>query len=132
VAALKKIALLTRSGRGDEAYNEYAELYASEPFADYRPEDQRQALRMMVIPKTPPTTSSEAVIAAHRVAVRCLETLVSAQQEPADYELLGIAYTVIDDPPAASVAFQKGLERERERNPQSDLCGTLMRRLSGL
>jgi hypothetical protein len=129
VSALKKIALLTRNGRTEEAYEEYSELYSSLPFSDYRPEEQRQALRLMVLPKTPPAQSAT-VVAAHQVAIVRLQALVAALKEPADYELLGVAYLFVGDRPAAATAFKAGLEGERARNAQSDLCGTLMRRLS--
>jgi hypothetical protein len=131
-ASLKQIALLARSGRTDEAYGRYASLFESAPFADYRPDDQRQALRLMVLAKAPPDDRTEAVLGAYRAAVARLEALIAALKEPADYELLGVAYTVLDDATAAEKAIRAGLELERERNPSSDLCGNLMRRLSAL
>lgn len=132
VGILKRVALLVRNGRAEEAYSQYAELFASGPFADYRPDDQRQALRLMLVPKTPPATKSEAVLDAHRAAATRLEALVAAVNEPADYELLGIARVALEDTEAATAALRKGLELERERSPGSDLCGNLLRRLSAL
>jgi hypothetical protein len=38
----------------------------------------------------------------------------------------------LENSDAASAAFRSGLELERERNPGSDLCGNLMRRLSAI
>ena len=131
-STLKKIALLVRSGKTTEAYAGYAELFDSAPFADYRPDDQRQALRLMVLSKSPPAEKSEAVLAAHRAAVARLEALVTALQDPLDYEMLGVAQIVLGDEAAAESALRTGLDIEREKNPSSDLCGTLMRRLSAL
>jgi hypothetical protein len=39
---------------------------------------------------------------------------------------------VVGDEATASAIFKAGLRIERARNPQSDLCGTLMKRVSML
>ncbi len=131
-AVLKKIATLARNGRLDEAYREYAALYTGPAFADHRPDDQRQALRLMLLAKTAPPKNTDAVLAAYGAAVARLEALIAALKEPADYELLGVAHVLLGDLTAATAAFQAGLDRERERNPQSDLCSSLLRRLSAI
>jgi hypothetical protein len=127
--ALKKIVLLARNGKTDEAYAAYGELFGSAPFADYRPDDQRQALRLMVFPKAAPPTSA-AVKSAHEVAIGRIQGLIAAVQEPADYELLGTAYLTLEDPEAANAAFRTGLERERERNATSELGERLLKRVT--
>ncbi len=131
VAALKKIAVLSRNGRTEDAYRDYAALFSSPAFADFRPEDQRQALRLMVLAKSPPAVT-ETVKEAHRIALVRIAALVKALEDPADYELLGVTKLLFEDTKAASEAFTKGLALERERNPQSELCGKLMQRVSSL
>ncbi len=130
-SALKKILVLARNGRTDEAYDEYGGLYGSVPFADYRPEDQRQALRLMVLAKSPPPPT-DATKAAYRKALERIDVLVAALNEPVDLELLGAAHAYLGNVEAAQDAFKRGLEIERGRNPGSDLCGNLMRRLSAI
>lgn len=129
VAALKKIMMLSKNGRAAEAYQEYENLFSSRAFADYRPDEQRQALKLMVLAKSHPA-NTEGVVAAHRAALVRLKTLVEALAEPADQELLGVTQLFLGDEKAARAAFQAGLDLERTRNPQSDLIATLMRRVS--
>jgi hypothetical protein len=129
VAALKKIMRLSKNGRAVEAYQEYEGLFSSSAFADFRPEDQRQALKLMVLAKTHPA-DKEAVSSAHRAALKRIQALVDALSEPADHELLGVTHLFLGDEKAASSAFQTGLDLERSRNPQSELIATLMRRVS--
>jgi hypothetical protein len=131
VATLKKIVGLAKRGNGDEAYREYFTLFSSELFAGCRPEDQRQALKLMVMSKAPPA-SAEAVTQAHRAAIARLKVLVEKFGEPGDHELLGISQIAVDERSEASDTFKKGLAIERERGSQSELCGTLMRRISEL
>jgi hypothetical protein len=133
VAALKKIMTLTRNGREVEAYEEYANLFESETFATYKPDEQRQALKLMVLAKTHPS-DEETVLSAHKAALPRIKALVDGANEPdpADQELLGVAYMHLGDEKAASAAFQAGLALERVKNPQSDLIATLMRRVSQL
>jgi hypothetical protein len=131
VAALKKIALLSRNGRTDEAYREYATLFSSTAFSDYRPDDQRAALKLMVLAKSPPAVN-DVVREAHRAALDRIETLVKAMSEPADYELLGVVQIVLGNATAAGESFSKALTIERTKNPQSELCGNLMKRVAAL
>ena len=128
-ATLKRILALAKKGNTVDAYRGYAALFSSPEFAEFRPEDRRQALRIMVLAKsTPPAT--EAVISAHRAAVARAAELVDTFGDPADYEILGVAQLFLDEEDAARATFAKALSIERERNPQSELCGALMRRLS--
>jgi hypothetical protein len=41
-----------------------------------------------------------------------------------------MCYVVLGDEPKAGAVFRAGLELERARDPQSKLCGTLMKRVS--
>jgi hypothetical protein len=132
VAAVKRIAAVARTGELDQAYNGYRDLFASEAFLTYRPEDQRQALRLMILAKNAPRTPTAPMKEAHRAAVAALNELVSVQEEPADYEMLGICHVVLGNEDSASTIFRRGLALERERNPTSDLCGELLKRISFL
>jgi hypothetical protein len=85
----------------------------------------------MVFGKAPPSPTDE-MRAAHRAAVPPLQALVVLHRDPADYEMLGMAYVASDEPAKGSEMFKKALELERARNPASDLCGNLMRRVSQL
>jgi hypothetical protein len=131
IAALKKIMSLSRSGETDSAYQEYEALFSSTAFADYRPEDQRQALKLMVLAKTPPPTN-EIMLDAYRAALARLEALTKALEDPVDLEMLGAVHVVFDDPKAANAAFARALEIERARNPSSDLIGRVMSRVASL
>ena len=84
----------------------------------------------MVLAKTPPT--NEAILDAHRAALACLKSLVDKHGSPSDYEMLGVTQMVLNDQAAASETFSAALAIERERSPQSELCGALMRRVSSL
>ena len=130
VQAIKSIMGLAKTGKVDESYSTYRELFASPVFVTYRPEDQRQALKLMVLSKHAPRPPSAAMIEAHRAAVVPLTELVSAHGEPSDHELLGICHLRIGNDDSASSIFRAGLAIERGRNPQSDLCGELMKRIS--
>jgi hypothetical protein len=55
VAALKKIMMLSKNGRAVDAYREYENLFSSAAFANFRPDEQRQALKLMVMAKSHPT-----------------------------------------------------------------------------
>lgn len=131
IAALKKIVSLSRGGKVDDAYREYAALFSSAAFADYRPEEQRQALKLMVLAKNAPP-KSDLVVDAHRAALARLEVLTKTLGEPIDLEMLGAAHAMCDDPKAANEAFARALEIERARNPSSELIASLMSRVASL
>lgn len=128
--SVKRILSRAKEGGVDAGYEGYRELFASPEFAGYRAEDQRQALRLMVLMKGAPQPPTAAVKEAHRAAAALLTTLVAAHAEPADHELLGMCYIALGDEPKAGAVFRAGLELERARDPQSKLCGTLMKRVS--
>src|SRR5262249_20895837 len=131
VSALKKIVALAKRGSSEEAYREYAALFSSQVFADYRPEDQRQALKLMIMAKTP-NPVHDAVLVAHRAALPRLKAIVEKLDDPADYELLGICQVMLNDAQAAKATFETALAVERARNPSSELVGSVMRRISTL
>jgi len=130
--AIKEIVARAKGGDLNGAYLGYRDLFASATFASYRVEDQRQALRLMILMKGVPAARPPAMIEAHGAAALALKELVSAHGEPSDHELLGICQVVLGDEALASTTFRAGLAIERERSPHSNLCGALMRRVSML
>jgi hypothetical protein len=128
--AVKRIIGLGKSGDLDAAYQAYRELFSSPSFTENRPEDQRTALRLMILAKGAPQRPTPAMIEAHRAAVAPLTELVSTLKEPADHEMLGVCHVVLGNDESASAIFRAGLAIERERSPGSDLCGELMKRIS--
>ncbi len=125
--AVKQIVGHAKEGRVDEAYAGYRALFSGPEFATYRPEDQRQALRLMVHAKRPSGRPSEVIVDAHRAAIPLLTEMAAAHGEPADFEMLGMCQVMVGDEKSASASFRAGLNIERARNPQSDLCGALMK-----
>jgi hypothetical protein len=130
VAAVKRIVTVARAGNLDDAYVGYRDLFADPAFLAHRPEDQRQALRLMVLAKGAPTRPTPAMVEAHRAALPALTELVSNHHDPGDHEMLGVCHVILGNEESASAIFRAGLAIERERNPQSDLCGSLMKRVS--
>lgn len=130
VSAVKRIVTLARNGDLDGAYAGYRDLFSAPWFSQQRAEDQRQALRLMVLAKNAPREPTPLMTEAHRAAVPALTELVSIHQEPADHEMLGVCHVVLGNTESASRIFRAGLAIERDRNPSSDLCGELMKRIS--
>jgi hypothetical protein len=129
VSAVKRAVSLAKTDL-DQAYLTYRDLFADPAFQSYRPEDQRQALKLMVLAKNAPRTPTAAMIEAHRAAVPPLTEMVSVLQEPVDHEMLGVCHVILGNEESASRIFRAGLDIERARNPSSDLCGELMKRIS--
>jgi hypothetical protein len=131
VGAVKEIVTLARSGDAEGSFDGYKSLFESPHFGSNRPEDQRQALKLLVLAKrTGP--KSERLLAAHRAAIAPLTDLVSKHNEPEDYEMLGICHLLISNETAAANMFREALTLERAKNAGSDLCGRLMTRVSAL
>lgn len=132
VAMLKQAVGFARAGKHDECFTVYRTVFSTPGFTHNRPEDQRQALRLLVHAKPPAGAPSPAMLEAHRAALLPLTELVSVYDEPTDYEMLGMCHLLVGNTDAASSMFRAGLAIERNRNPASDLCGTLMRRVAEL
>jgi hypothetical protein len=132
VAAVKNAVSLFRAGKHEESFVAYTELYASPAFMQNRPEDQRQALKLLILTKRPGMKTTDILRNAHRAALEPLTELVSRYNEPEDYEMLGACHALLGNEKSASAIFKQGLTIERERNAGSDLCGSLMTRLSAL
>ncbi len=127
VSAVKAVVALAKAGKSDEAYAAYAELFSSTAFATYAHPDQRQALKLMVLAKGIPTFPPPSIAAAHQAAIVPLRSLVAADHEPADHEMLGLCQARTGDNDGALATFKAGLDLERARDAQSDLCGRLMK-----
>jgi hypothetical protein len=132
VSAVKRIVGQAKAGDLDAAYVGYRELFESPAFATYRPEDQRQALKLMVLAKVLPSKRTPTMVEAHQSAIAPLTALVELQKEPGDHELLGMCHVIVGNEDVARAIFRTGLALERERNAQSDLCGSFMKRISFL
>ena len=132
VQSVKRIVALAKDGKLDEAYTAYTALFSDKGFGQQRSEDQRQALRLMVHAKNVPTIPTPKMVEAHGAALGPLTELVSLHSEPGDYEMLGMCRVVLGQEEAAMGVFKAALQIERARNPSSDLCGALMRRVSTL
>lgn len=130
VSAVKIAVGLAKAGKTKEMYESYQKLFVDPVFATNRPEDQRQALKLMVHSKNAPSPPSPEMIEAHRAALPALTELVSVHSEPADFEMLGMCHVLLGNEEGAATMYRAGLKIERERSPGSDLCGDLMRRVS--
>lgn len=129
VKSVKDIAAASKSGDAEGAYRGYRDLFSGPAFASYRVEDQRQALRLMILAKGVPAKPTPAMSEAYVSAVSCLTRMVPLG-DAADYEMLGVCQVMLGDEASASETFKAGLAIERQRDPQSKLCGTLMKRVS--
>lgn len=127
VAEVKRIVGMAKAGHVDEAYQAYAALYRSEPFRAYPMEEQRQAIKLVANIKIPPARPTPAQVDAFRAAVGPLSEILGALGEAEDFQWLGICCLVSGDEARAGELFRTGLKLEREKNPQSDLCGSLMK-----
>ena len=132
VRMVKQIVANLRAGKFDECYAGYRDLFSNPGFLAHRPEDQRQALRLMIHAKSPSPKPTALMLEAHRAAVLPLTEMVSIHDDPSDYEMLGMCHLLLGNVDSAARMYRAGLAIERGRNPQSDLCGTLMRRVSEL
>src|SRR5262245_33157238 len=104
VGAVKQIMAQQRGGDVEGAQEAYGRLYASAEFAANKPEDQRQALKLLILAKRHGTPSPK-LIEAHRAAIPALTELVSTGNEPEDYEMLGLCHLLIGNEGAASNMF---------------------------
>lgn len=130
VSAIKEILNAAKTDP-EGGLNGFAKLFASADFAGYRPEEQRQALKLAVMAKRkgPPTP---ALIEMHRAAIGPLSGLVRDHGDPADYEMLGTSQLAAGKEADAATTFKTGLDLERTRNPDSDLCGRLLKLYSSI
>lgn len=131
VAEVKRIVGLMRGGDTEGANAAFGSLFVTPLFAEQRPEDRRQAFKLLVLAKRSGAPAAS-LVDAHRAAAAPLEVLVGQTNDPEDYEMLGVCRALLGDAEGATAVIREGLRLERERNPQSDLCGRLMTRLSAL
>ena len=131
VNSVKAIMAQQRGGDTEGAFDGYAKLFAAPEFGANKPEDQRQALKLLILAKRQGNPSPR-LIEAHRAAIPALTELVSTHNEAEDYEMLGLCHLLIGNDQAASNMFRQGLQLERAKNPASDLCGRLMTRVAAI
>lgn len=127
VTRVKEILALAKAGKQDEAYAAYKDLFLSAEFASYPHDERRHAIKLVVNVKVPPNRPAPSMVTAYKSAMTPLKKMVEDQSEPQDHELLGICYVVAGDEKKAAEHFRLGLQLERAKNPQSDLCGSLMK-----
>ena len=127
VAEVKRIVALAKAGNADDAYKGYAALFRSAQFKTYPMEEQRSALKLVANIKVPPSRPTPAQLDAFKAAIEPLTEILGALGDPQDFQWLGICCLVGGDEKRAGELFRTGLKLERERNPQSDLCGSLMK-----
>src|SRR5258706_5964238 len=96
VKSVKDIAAASKAGDTEAAYHGYRDLFASEAFAGYRVEDQRQALRLMILAKGVPTQPTPGMTEAYLSAVSCLTRLLPLG-DAADHEMLGVCQVMVGD-----------------------------------
>src|SRR4051794_12903618 len=97
IQTVKVIATSWRGGKLDDAYAAYRDLFSTPDFGAHRPEDQRSALRLMILAKGAPRPekATPMMVEAHRAAVELLTELVAKHSEPADHEMLGVCHLVL-------------------------------------
>lgn len=96
-ATVKRIVGAARAGRATEAYEAYAALFEDPDFAQQRPHDQRQVLKLMVMAKTQPV-HSHMVVEAYRNALSRLRVLSADGGEAVDTEMIGVCESILERP----------------------------------
>src|SRR5688572_8075235 len=81
-ATVKEAVALAREQRWDEFYSAYARLFQDPDFANNKLEDQRQALKLMIMTKKVPAPTSAEGIAAYQAAWYVLHRLTTEHNEP--------------------------------------------------
>jgi hypothetical protein len=130
-SAVKSAVALARESRWEEFYGVYAGLFADPSFSQNKTDDQRQALKLMIMTKGLPAPTTQQGIEAYQAAWHALSHLVGALHDPRDYELLGLTHLRLQDEAGAKKVFQQGLE-VAQGGTDADLCGPFLRHLSTL
>jgi hypothetical protein len=128
-SAVKEAIALAREARWDEFYATYAQLFHTPAFAENREDDQRQALRLMIMTKGLPAPSTSAGVQAYQAAWYALTRLLNTHHDARDYELLGLTHLRLGDEEGARKLFQTGHEAAIAAN-DGELCGAFLRHLS--
>ncbi|MFI5303114.1 MAG: hypothetical protein ACHREM_33910 [Polyangiales bacterium] len=132
VSKVKELMTLTKQGQADAAFAGYVELFQTDWFMDETPEDRRKALKIVVCAKVIPNKVTPANAAAHRAAMIPLKQMIADLNEPQDMETLGICHAMVHEDDKAAAVFRNALTIERARDPQSVLCGSLMKWVSAV
>jgi hypothetical protein len=94
-ATVKRIVGVAREGRTPEAYAAYAALFADNGFAQQRPQDQRQVLKLVLMSNTPPPPS-ESVTHAYRSALARLQALKGDTHDPIDEQMISVCLAQLE------------------------------------
>ena len=114
VQAIKDIIGLVKGGNLDGGYLGYRDLFASEAFRTYRPEDQRQALKLMIFMDGAPKVMTPAMVEAHRAAIAPLTVLVSTLGD-LPITSFSVSVTSRSETRRAQARFSKPALRSSER-----------------
>ncbi len=130
VKSIKLIVSQAREGKLDEAYAGYRALFSDPGFLEQRPEDQRQALKLMVHAKV---GGARADAGDDRGAPRrgdaARPSWCRGYGEPFDHELLGTTARAARQPRERLRHLQgRASPRSASATPGSDLCGELMKK----
>lgn len=128
-SAVKAAVVFGRDGKWEDFYATYARLFYSPEFPQNRNDDQRQALRLMIMTKGLPAPTSEAGVQAYQGAWYALNRLVGEEHDARDYELFGLVYLRLGAPDDAQKVFQAGLDLAHAKD-DAELCGAFLRHLS--
>ena len=93
----------------------------------YRLDPATGAIKLVANIKVPPSRPTPSQIDAFKAAIDPLKEILGGTGAPEDFQWLGICQMVTGNEKEAAELFRTGLKIERDRNPQSDLCGSLMK-----
>ena len=130
-SAVKSAIALARENKWEEFFGVYCSLFQDPSFMLNKSEDQRQALKLMIMTKGLPPPTSPPGVQAYQAAWYALSKLVADHSDPKDYELLGLTHLRLQDENGARKVFQAGLELAQNGN-DADQCGAFLRHLSTL
>ena len=132
VSSVKEAVKLAREGKSQESMKRYQTLFEAPQFQAAPLDDQRQALKLLLNPKTAGTDApGDAGIAAYKAGIVALQRILLASSEPKDHELLGLAHLKSGDPVTAKKVFEEGLAIAHSRN-DAEWAGQLLKRVSML
>ena len=126
----KAAAAFARESKWDEFFGAYTWLFQFPSFEQNKPEDQRQALKLMILTKGLPPPTTQHGVAAYQAAWYVLTRLMGEHQPTMlDYLLLGLTHLRLADEPGAKKLFDTGYAMAQDAN-DGDMCGEFLRYLS--
>ena len=128
VARIKQILALAKAGNVDEAYKAYAQLYPQRRVPDVSDGGAAQgdqARRQHQDPAEPGHALADRRVQGRDRAAAARSSAARARRRTSSGS--ASASMVAGNEKEAGELFRTGLKIERDRNPQSDLCGSLMK-----